>query len=185
MLSVLVVALAGAIAVADPSAPGPTPSIPSTAHLVLDAPARRVRAPDPRLHSLLTLGFHRSPTFAALLTALNQSDVIVYIEAVMTLPKETMGRLSLVPRVGGAGTKERYLRVQIRADLPRKEAIALIAHEMRHALEIAESAEVRDPGGMIKLYERIGHTSSGEHAYETIAAQDTGRQVRKELAGLM
>ena len=36
---------------------------------------------------------------------------------------------------------------------------------------------------MIRLYERIGHASDGEHAYDTEAAQDTGRIVRREIAG--
>ncbi len=96
----------------------------------------------------------------------------------MTLPKETMGRLTMMPR--GAGSS-RYLRVQIRADLSRREAIALIGHELRHALEIAEATEVRDTTSLIRLYERIGHASIGEHAYDTEAARDTGRVVRREL----
>ena len=152
----------------------------SPAHyLLLNAPDRRVRATDTRLRSLLAEGLHRSRTFAALITALNRSDVIVYIESVMILPKDTMGRLTMMPRAG----ESRYLRVQIRADLSRREAIALIGHELRHALEIADATEVRDTTAMIKLYERIGHASIGEHAYDTEAAQDTGRIVRRELAG--
>jgi hypothetical protein len=113
------------------------------------------------------------------MTALNHSDVIVYIEAVMILPKDTMGRLAMLPRVGGGS---RYLRVQIRADLSRRDAIALIGHELRHALEIAEATEVRDTRSLIRLYERIGHPTIGEHAYDTEAARDTGRMVRRELA---
>ena len=96
----------------------------------------------------------------------------------MILPKDTMGRLTMMPLAGDF----RYLRVQIRADLSRREAIALIGHELQHALEIADAAEVRDSTGLIRLYERIGHASSGDHAYDTEAAQDTGRIVRRELA---
>ena len=97
----------------------------------------------------------------------------------MTLPKETLGRITIVPIPG----KERYLRIQIRHDLPKRAAIALIGHEMRHALEIAAAAHVRDVGGSIKLYEEIGHSSGGEHTYDTVAAQDTGRKVLSELVG--
>jgi len=88
-----------------------------------------------------------------------------------------MGRLMIVP----FGGQTRYLRIQIRADLPQHDAIALIGHEMRHALEIAGCPEVRDDGDMIKLYERIGHPSGGEHSYDTNEAQETGRKVRSEL----
>jgi len=52
---------------------------------------------------------------------------------------------------------------------------------MQHALEVALATEVRDGTGLIQLYERIGHSSGGEHAYDTNAAQDTGRQVKREL----
>ena len=72
--------------------------------------------------------------------------------------------------------------MQIRADLSRREAIALIGHELQHALEIADATEVRDTTSLVRLYERIGHMSIGEHAYDTEAARDTGRVVRRELA---
>lgn len=176
LLSVLVT---GTLVCADPiAAPVTSPSIPTPAQLLLQTPDRRVRATDPRVQALLLEGVQRSGTFRALLTALNRTDVIVYIERLMTLPKETLGRLTIVP----LGGQQRYLRIHIRADLSSREAIALIGHEMQHALEVAGHADVKDSGGLIKLYERIGHPSGGEHVYDTIAAQDTGRQVRRELA---
>jgi hypothetical protein len=180
MLSLLSVGLVSALALAGPVAPAPSSrSALSPAHyLLLNAPERRVRATDPHLQSLLAEGLHRSRTFASLVTALNRTDVIVYVESVMILPKETMGRVSMVPMAGDF----RYLRVQIRTDLARRDAIALIGHELQHALEIAGATEVRDASGLIKLYERIGHASIGQHAYDTDAAQDTGRIVRRELA---
>ena len=182
MLSTLSVGLVSMLALVDPLAAPAAPSGPtlSPAHyLLLNAPERRVRATDARLRSLVAEGLHRSRTFAGLLTALNHSDVIVYIESVMTLPKGMMGRLTMMPRAG----EYRYLRVQIRAELSRREAISLIGHELQHAMEIAGAAEVRDTSAMIQLYRRIGHLSTGEHAYDTEAAQDMGRTVRRELAG--
>jgi len=181
MLSSLSVGLVGLFAVANPAAPAPSsvPSISPVHYLLLNAPDRRVRVTDSRLRSLMAEGLKRSHTFASLVSALNRTDVIVYIESVMVMPKGTQGRLSMLPVTGDV----RYLRVQIRAELSRREAIALIGHELRHALEIAAEAEVRDSLSMIRLYERIGHASAGEHAYDTEAAQDTGRIVRRELAG--
>jgi hypothetical protein len=145
--------------------------------MVFRSPDRRVRATDPRVQSLLTEGFNRSPSFAGLLVAINRTDVIVYIERVMSLSKETLGRLTMVPIPGPT----RYLRIQIRSDLTRNEGIALIGHELQHALEVAGEPGVRDANAMIALYERIGHSSGGEHVYDTTAAQDMGRQVRREL----
>jgi hypothetical protein len=182
MLATLSVGLVGMLALVDPRAApaaSSTPSVSPAHYLLLNAPERRVRVTDARLRSLVAEGLHRSRTFAGLVTALNHSDVIVYIESVMILPKGTMGRLTMMPRAG----EYRYLRVQIRAELSRPEAIALIGHELQHAMEIAGATEVRDTPAMIRLYERIGHASTGEHAYDTDAAQDMGRTVRRELAG--
>ena len=184
MLSLLSVGLASVLALADPAAPAitpPTSSVPvSPAHyLLLNAPDRRVRVTDPRLQSMMAEGLNRSKTFASLVTSLNRTDVIVYIESVMVLPKGTMGRLAMLPRAG----EFRYLRIQIRSDLSRRESISLIGHELQHALEIADAQEVRDSSSLIRLYERIGHESNGEHAYDTDAAQDMGRIVSRELRG--
>jgi hypothetical protein len=179
MHSLLSVLFTGTLACVDPTAVSvPSPSIPTPAQMMLQAPDRRVRAADARVQTLLVEGVRRSPTFTALLTALNRTDVIVYIEKSMTMPRETNGRLTIVPMAG----PQRYLRIHIRADLSAKESISLIGHEMQHALEVAGHMEVRDSGGLIKLYEKIGHPSGGEHVYDTNAAQDTGRQVRRELA---
>jgi hypothetical protein len=181
MLAPLSVGLVSMLALVDPlAAPAAsTPSVSPAHYLLLNAPDRRVRATDARLRSLLAEGLNRSRTFASLVTALNHSDVIVYIESVMILPKGTLGRLTMMPLAG----EYRYLRIQIRADLSRRESIALIGHEMQHAMEIASAPEVRDSSAMIRLYERIGHASDGEHAYDTDAAQDMGRVVRREIAG--
>jgi hypothetical protein len=183
MVALLSVVFSSAVAVTAATDPVVAPSasasvsVPTPIEMLLVAADRRVRAPDPKIKALLAEGLRRSPTFAALLVAINRSDVIVYIEHVMTLPKDTLGRLTMVPIAGVT----RYLRIQIRPDLSRNEAIALIGHELQHALEVADNASVRDTNGMIALYERIGHSSGGEHVYDTTAAQDRGRQVRREL----
>jgi hypothetical protein len=185
MLSLLSVGLLSTIAIAAPTpksatpaaAPAPDSKMSAAHYLLLNAPDRRVRGADARMQSLLAEGLQRSRTFAALVNQINRSDVIVYIESVMTLPKGTMGRLAMMPMRGDV----RYLRVQIRADLSRPEAIALIGHELQHAIEIAGADDVRDTAALVRLYERIGHASTGDHAYDTDAAQDTGRIVRREL----
>ncbi|HEY3886296.1 MAG TPA: hypothetical protein VGL62_13865, partial [Vicinamibacterales bacterium] len=61
------------------------------------------------------------------------------------------------------------------------DTIALVAHELRHAIEIADASEATDQSGIERLYRRIGRPS-GPHAYETDAAIATQRQVRRELS---
>ena len=179
MVSLLHVAVTGALLVIAPSdrVSDPPAAAPAPSYALLVSPNRKVRATDARIKQYLSEGLERSATFARLLSTLNESDVIVYIERVPTLPRETMGRLTIVPMTNGP----RYLRIQIRSDLSSMEAIALIGHEMRHALEVAEAPRVRDSGGLIELYERIGHSSGGDHVYDTDAAQDAGRRIRREL----
>ena len=67
------------------------PSVSPAHYLLLNSPERRVRATDARLRSLLAEGLHRSRTFASLVTALNRSDVIVYIESVVTCRRARRG----------------------------------------------------------------------------------------------
>ena len=146
---------------------------------LLSSPDRRVRSTDRRIAELLQVGVDRSATFANLVRSINASDVIVYIEAARALPNALAGRLLLLPMAA----HQRYLRIQVRADLPSHDLIALIGHELRHALEIAEDPSVRDSPAMLSLYQRIGHPSAGAlHSYDTVAAQNTGRKVRLELA---
>ena len=146
---------------------------------VLSAPDRRVRSTDPKIVQLLETGMQHSPTFATLVKSVSRTDVIVYIERVRLLPRSLAGRLLLLPIAGN----QRYLRIQVRGDLPRRDLIALIGHELRHALEIAQEPTVRDNSSMITLFQRIGRASSDTHSFDTTAAQTTGWRVRQELAG--
>ena len=183
MLWFLPLVLSAAIVTGPGSPPSTSRHAVSTASLrdaaLLTAPDRRVRTVSPRIQSLLAEGMKRSTTFARLISAVNQTDVIVYLQPVVDMPKSLAGRLLLLPLAGG----QRYLRVQLRADLTPDETIALIGHELRHALEVADARDVRDEASLIELYQRIGNTGGGSHSYDTVAAQTTGRVVRSELAG--
>lgn len=180
----LAASLSGAMFVSAPrpdastvrSGPLPRPSGPEIDSL-LHSPERHVRTTDRRIAKMLELGARRSTTFAGLLAALERTDVIVYIEPAKALPPKLDGRLLLLP----ISNHQRYLRIQVRATLSREELVPLIAHELQHALEVADEPDVRDEASMIRLYERIGETSWGVHAYDTAAARSTGRQVRTEL----
>jgi hypothetical protein len=178
VLSVLAgVALALAIARHAGAASAPAPLTESQIDAIMTSPTRHVRGADPQMSGTIREGLRRSATFADLVVALNRSDVIVYIESGRQLPATIAGRLLLA-----AGPKsQRYLRIQVSGQPRSNELIALVGHELRHALEVAESPDVRDEPTLIALYERIGHSQSRRHQYDTLAAQDAGRQVRSEL----
>jgi hypothetical protein len=151
-------------------------STPLTAAAVLDSPTRHVRTAAPSTRSLLRDGFERSPTFAALLRRLEQSDLLVYIEEVPRLADALEGRLVIQPPAHGF----RYVRIQFtRRDGPA-DAIADIGHELRHAVEVADATTVIDEPGLAALYRRIG-IDHGHNLFDTLEAQETGRRVLKEL----
>jgi hypothetical protein len=147
---------------------------------LLSAPERRVRATEPRIAQLIDQGVRRSYTFAQLVQALHETDVIVYVEPTRNLPRMVDGHLFIVPRSDG----QRYLRIQVRPDLHQNETISLIAHELRHAVEVGEAPGVTSETALAALYKRIGRAVPGARGrYDTKAAQETGRQVRRELGG--
>jgi hypothetical protein len=156
------------------------PAITRTARELLTAPDRTVRTTDRGVQNLLSRGMSRSPTFTALVRALDQTDVIVYIEMNRGLPPTVAGRL-LFATVAREGT--RYLRVQISNGATMNMQVAAIAHELQHALEVANEPDVRDEAGLERLYERIGRRGAVERSYDTLEAQRAGQRVFLEVQG--
>jgi hypothetical protein len=172
MLSIAPLLLAGML-----FAP-PLPYEPFTEAEVLEAPTRHIRTSDQSVRRLLRRGYRNSPTFAGLVARLQRSDVIVYVEDVPRLPGALDGRMMLLPRSNGY----RYVRIQLALRGAPDDSIALLGHELQHAVEVADAIEVQDSAGLQRLYQRIG-VRAGAQVYDTTAAQDTARVVRRELAG--
>jgi hypothetical protein len=140
---------------------------------------RNVRSTQERTLQILDAGAERSPTIARLLATLEQSDVIVYVQTVPDLAPSIHGRMMLMNAGGG----RRYVRIDIRQSLAPREMLAIIGHELQHAVEIARARDVRDDHSMIELYRRIGVNRDARSHFETRAARAAGYQVRSELAG--
>jgi hypothetical protein len=149
---------------------------PLTAHAVLESPLRHVRTESPTLRSYLRMGFEQSPTFAALLARLERGDVIVYIEEVPRLPGALEGRMVMPPPAHGV----RYLRIQVAQRGSSADTVALLGHELRHAVEVADASSVIDNAGLAALYRRIG-VEHGNNLFDTAEAQEDGRRVLKDL----
>jgi hypothetical protein len=142
----------------------------------LEAPERRVRAFAPHLQRALEHGLQRSPTFAGMLRVLEGSDVIVQIVA-RRLPASTHARILM----GQATPHVRYLRIEVDYRRGGDDLVALIGHELRHAVEIAAAPEIRDEAALARHYRRIGFTAGGAHQFDTAAARSAERDVRREL----
>ena len=137
-----------------------------------------VRGATPQITALIKRAIARSPTFASLVAALDQTDVIVYIERTRRLPSGVDGQLAFSSAVGPL----RYLRAQVIVDLDEDAMLAVAGHELQHALEVAAHPEVRDTVSLGTLYERIGIGMSRPGRFDTAAAQRAGRKVRNELS---
>ena len=136
----------------------------------------RVRGATPQMTRLIHEGVKRSRTFSSLVSALNQTDVIVYVQERRDLPVGVDGQLTLAT----AANAQRYLRAQVLSGLGTSETIAIVAHELQHAVEIAQHTDVRDAEALAALYRRIGITAH-HGRYDTAAAQAAGSRVRAEL----
>ena len=141
----------------------------------------RIRVVSSELSGVLSEAQRRSATIRYLIAQLNASDVVVYLEVAAWLPCGTSGRLQFV----GAGVGRRYVRIGLSPRLSRDQRIALLGHELQHALEVASAPQVVDGKTMAQLYRRIGFASrSGRNDwFDTASAVDAGREVERELAG--
>jgi hypothetical protein len=116
----------------------------------------------------------QSATARALVTRLESSNVIVHIVSSRTLPLGIGGMTRFVTTRGGY----RYLRITIGTDLPGRMRAAILAHELQHACEVADST-ADDPAALRSLFEHQGHRN-GEF-FETTAAIEAEKTVRVEL----
>lgn len=140
----------------------------------------RVRATDYVTRLALAHGAAWSPTFRALLVRLQRSDVIVHVVRRPPGPG-TPGVTQFVASTPHA----RYLRITIGAAGVTDEVVALLGHELQHAVETAESPEVTDLESYHALYGAIGHASCDAPAwcFDTLRAIVAGRRILAELKG--
>jgi hypothetical protein len=137
-----------------------------------------LRTNDTRLAAALVRGRHESPTFRAIVDRLAASDLIVYVSR-GAISGDTAASTQLVSATGGF----RYVRVTLELDPDSDVGVAMLGHELRHALELADAPWVVDEDAVLSLYQEIGYASCmrPSHCYDTREAVDAGRQVLIEL----
>jgi hypothetical protein len=153
----------------------------STAQTFDDDPHSHIRTTDRRLLRLLHDGVRDSDTFRRLVDRLRRSDVIVYLECGAGT-RTADGRLMFISAVGGF----RYVHIRVARLVSANVQIALIGHELRHAVEIADAPAIVDGETLAREYERIGfanpHQDTGA-SYDSDAAVVAGYQVLRDLTG--
>ena len=112
----------------------------------------RVRSTERFMIALIREGYDRSATFRELVDTLQRSNVIVLIRP---LPCAGGRIRSCVVSVDGS-VHERHIRILIDPQHTIGVGlIATIAHELQHAVEIADHPEVVDARSAIALYRQI------------------------------
>jgi hypothetical protein len=145
--------------------------------LTLASPHVRVSAPD--LSALLQDGVRRSNTLAARVARLETSDLVVHIDYDRGPIQAIGGYVTFVTASGGW----RYVRIRIHWELSKHAQLAMLAHELQHAVEIADAPEVSDEASLAVLYSRIGSErwGGGCRSFETRAAMEAEDQAVREL----
>jgi hypothetical protein len=138
-------------------------------------PVAHVRGVTVETQMLIADTMHRSAIVRDLVARLACSDSIVYVE-ITASPQIPTARTKLVAAAGAT----RFLRIGINARVSGGDLAAYLAHELQHAVEIAEHEEVRDESGVRQLHLEIGR-ATGANSFETEAAKDIEIAVRQEL----
>lgn len=139
-----------------------------------------VRSTTDFVRQLIDQGFRRSPTFRHEVLSLEGSDLIVIIEPTGQMPPGITGYLTYVT------TAQSCRIVRILFDMHRAptQAIAIIGHELQHAIEVATHPEVVSAETLRAMYERIGwrnHRTSQGEMFDSAEAITAGHVILGEL----
>jgi hypothetical protein len=153
----------------------------TVASTAADETSSRVRSTNATMLELLKEGRERSETFRTLVAAIDHSNGIVYVEFGYC----AFGHLDgcLLPFIASTHG-DRYVRGIVtpeKSRLSHDQLLALIGHELRHALEVLEHPEVVDVPTMEHMYRSIGTPIAGQRGFETSAARSAGSTVLAEL----
>jgi hypothetical protein len=142
----------------------------------------RLRPLDGDLRALVQLGLEVSPSLRALAQRLERSDVVVYLRGAR-LATRMDGQLTFLSSAAGL----RYVVVEIAWDRAEVRRLATLAHELQHAVEIAEHPAIVDPASLAREFGRFGvqreTMRGGWQAFDTAAAIDVGHRVWREVTG--
>jgi len=145
--------------------------------------ASNVRASDGELVTLLGDGVKKSATLRALTERLSKSDVIVYVRPDVLSRNANQGYLSFLSSSGGY----RYLVVHLPVGQSKQQQIAMLGHELQHAVVIADAPSVVDSDTLRKEFERIGKVTLAangrDFSFDSQAAADARQRILRELAG--
>ena len=114
---------------------------------VQPATFNHVRSDESRIRALVVDGYARSPTFRTLVDTIEGLSCIVYVSTIVKLSGGMRGALLDWP---ADRTGVPVLRVLLKTNLARDEAIAVIGHELQHVVEALQEAPSSRGDGLHK-----------------------------------
>jgi len=144
-------------------------------HATAQDASRAVRPESAAVRTLMANGLERSNTFRNLADRLDGTDVIVYVRF-SRCPGNLPGCLFWASAAPG------LRRVLVKLDPFARspdELTALFAHELQHALEVANQPEITDLASFEKAFAGLGW--KGTHGFETAQAREIAMRVAAEL----
>jgi hypothetical protein len=135
-------------------------------------PCVRFLQPDQRW--ILDEGIQVSPTMRKAAEALCETDVIAYVRIDLRMRPNVAGSCALL----GSTLVSRMVSIRLNSDLTHGvDLIAVLSHELEHALEIARASWVRRPADVLVLQRLLA--PNGSHAPGPVLAEEN---TRRELA---
>ena len=153
------------------------PALAWTAPRALPANIVRLRPLTNLAAEFVSRGRDGSPTFRSLVDRIERSDVIVYVDLEHRKPGAPDGTTRLL----NASRYFRFLLVSINQDLAPGRLVAMLGHELQHAVEIADSPGIRDAAALARYYRDEGIFELRDGCVCSEAAREAGRRVRGEL----
>lgn len=111
-----------------------------------------VRTTDGFLRALVRDATRTSPSFRTLIARLVRSDVVVYVTRERIDMAYVDASTSFLSAAGGV----RYLAIRISPALSPRQLVAMVAHELQHAVEVADAPWVIDDESMAREYTKLG-----------------------------
>jgi len=147
---------------------------------VQSTPFKHVRSEESHVRTLIADGYVRSATLKELVDTVEELSCVVYIATAVKLSQGMQGALLHLL----AGSRETpILRVLVKTNLSRDEAIAVIAHELQHVVEAVRGTQGAAASGATAVFDALDPTAraGGDRKYETAMAVAVTAKVRKEL----
>ncbi|MCU1383505.1 MAG: hypothetical protein JWL71_2202 [Acidobacteria bacterium] len=135
---------------------------------------------DAGMQRLIAEAARRSPAIQEWIDHLQELDVTVYVRSRLFVNLELEGRVALLARTGS----HRYLVIELACGRSELNQMVTLAHELFHAIEIAEEPAAISADTVADLYSRIGRQTgndNGRRTFETEAAAAAGVRARRQL----